>query len=218
MATATAPAGGVREALLAAAGALLREKGIGFVSLREVARRACVSHAAPAHYFRNKSGLFAAFAAHGYQRLAAGMVAAMERAGASDAPSALEILGAGYVRFAVENPELFIMMFRPPAGRIAEDAGLRAARDSAFGVLSGALRRCAGEGWLPGISPELAAIAAWSIMHGLAALWLSGRLGERSREADPNRLARLVARLFVDGVVRKRLRPPSPRKTDAKRR
>ena len=199
---------GVREALLDAAVEIIREKGIGFVSLREVARRARVSHAAPAHYFRNKSGLFAAFAAHGYQRMAAGVVAAMERAGTRDAPTALEVLGAAYVRFAIENPELFTMMFRPQAAGAPEDAALRAARDSAFGVLEDALRRCARDGWLPGISPELGAIAAWSIMHGLAALWLSGRMGERSRGADPNRLARRVARLFVDGVVRKRLRAP----------
>jgi AcrR family transcriptional regulator len=213
-----APARGVRETLLEAAAEIIREKGIGFVSLREVARRARVSHAAPAHYFQNKSGLFAAFAAHGYQQLAAGVLAAMERAGGSDAPTALEILGVGYVRFAVENPELFTMMFRPSVARLSEDPGLRQARDAAFGVLHDALRRCARDGWLPGIPPDVAAVAAWSIMHGLAALWLSGRLGERTSQTDSNRLAHRVARLFVDGVVRKRLRPPGPRQPRPNRR
>ena len=203
----SAAPGNVREALLDAAAEIIREQGIGFVSLREVARRARVSHAAPAHYFKNKLGLFTAFAAHGYQVLAKTVLEAMARSGAADGPTALESVGAGYVRFAIHNPELFTIMFRPATTLELDDGDFLMAREAAFGVLTSTLQRCAREGYLDGIDPQLAATSAWALVHGLAALWLSGRLRERISETDPDRLAHKVAKLFVDGVLRKKLRP-----------
>jgi AcrR family transcriptional regulator len=210
------PAGNVRLALLSAVGQIIREQGIGFVSLREVARRAKVSHAAPAHYFRNKNGLFTAFAAQGYEMLAKSVLEAMARSGAGDGPAALESVGTGYIRFAVANPEHFTIMFRPAATLELDNPDFLMAREAAWGVLGGAIERCRREGFLDGIDPELAATAAWSIVHGLAALWLSGRLGERISERDPDRLGEKVARLFVDAILRKKLpgsrrRPPASR-------
>lgn len=201
------PAGNVRLALLEATGQIIHEHGIGFVSLREVARRAKVSHAAPAHYFRNKSGLFSAFAAQGFELMAKGVLEAVARAGAVDGPASLEAVGAGYVRFAVGNPEHFTIMFRPATTLEVDDPEFLMAREAAYGVLTNTVQRCAREGYLDGVEPELAATAAWSIVHGLAALWLSGRLGERIEEKDAGRLAQRVAKLFVDAVLRKRLRP-----------
>ena len=201
-----APAGNVRLALLEAVGQIIAERGIGFVSLREVARRAKVSHAAPAHYFRNKGGLFTAFAAQGYERLAKGVLEATTRANASDGPSALEAVGAGYVRFAIAHPEQFTIMFRPATLEL-ENPDFLMAREAAYGVLTSIIQRCGREGFLDGVDPQLAATAAWSIVHGLAHLWLSGRLRERIQETDPDRLAQQVAKLFVDAVLRKKLRP-----------
>ncbi len=202
-----APTGNVRSALLEAVGEIIREHGIGFVSLREVARRAKVSHAAPAHYFRNKGGLFTAFAAQGYEILAKSVIDAMARSGAADGPTALESVGAGYVRFALDHPEHFTIMFRPASSMELDNPDFLMAREAAYGVLTGAIQRCAREGYLEGVDPELAGIGAWSIVHGLAALWLSGRLRERISEEDPDRLGHRVAKLFVDAVLRKKLRP-----------
>jgi AcrR family transcriptional regulator len=207
-----APAGNVRLTLLEAVGQIIREQGIGFVSLREVARRAKVSHAAPAHYFHNKEGLFTAFAAQGYEILARSLVEAMSRSGASDGPTSLEAVGAGYVRFAVEHPEHFTIMFRPATTLELDNPDFLMAREAAYGVLTSTLARCAREGYLDGIDPELAGIAAWSIVHGLAALWLSGRLRERVAETQSDRLGHKVAKLFVDAVLRKKLRPPRGRR------
>src|SRR3954471_18596741 len=173
------PPGNVRLALLEAAGEIIHEHGIGFVSLREVARRAKVSHAAPAHYFRNKNGLFTAFAAQGYEIMAKGVMESMQRSGAGDGPAALEAVGAGYVRFAVEHAEHFTIMFRPAGALDVDDPEFLMAREAAYGVLTSIIQRCAREGYMEGIDHELAITAAWSIMHGLAALWLSGRLRER---------------------------------------
>ena len=58
------------------------------------------------------------------------------------------------------------------------------------------------EGFLRGNDPEVVAVSAWSMVHGLAALWISGRLGERTREKDPDRLADRASRLYVDSVLR----------------
>jgi AcrR family transcriptional regulator len=196
------PPGNVRLALLEAVGQIIREKGIGFVSLREVARRAKVSHAAPAHYFRNKNGLFTAFAAQGYERLAKSVIEAMSKAGAEDGPTSLESVGEGYVRFAVGSPDHFAIMFRPVASG-QETPELLMAREAAYGVLTSTMQRCAREGYLDGIDPEIATVGAWSIVHGLAALWLSGRLSERIQERDPDKLGKKVAKLFVDSVLRK---------------
>jgi AcrR family transcriptional regulator len=200
----------VREDLLEAVGQIIRESGIGFVSLREVARRAKVSHAAPAHYFKNKSGLFTAFAAQGYERMAKVVLETM-RNGASDGPTSLELVGTGYVRFAIDNPEHFTIMFRPASTLELDNSDFLMAREAAYGVLTTAITRCGREGYLEGIDPELAGAAAWSIVHGLAALWLSGRLPERIDEGDIDKLAHKVTKLFVDGVFRKKLRPPRAR-------
>jgi AcrR family transcriptional regulator len=172
-----------------------------------VARRAKVSHAAPAHYFRNKEGLFTAFAAQGYEILAKSVLEAMAKSGAADGPAALETVGAGYVRFAADHPEHFTIMFRPATALELDNPDFLMAREAAYGVLNGAIARCGREGFLDGIDPELAATAAWSIVHGLAALWLSGRLRERISETDPARLGHKVAKLFVDAVLRKKLKP-----------
>jgi AcrR family transcriptional regulator len=203
--------GDLRDALLDAVAEIIREHGIGFVSLREAARRARVSHSAPAHHFRNKAGLLTAFATRGYERLAGSVLTAVNKVSAKDGPAMLETLGASYVRFAVENPEQFSIMFRP-AGLEEADAQLLVAREAAFGVLMTTMHRCAREGFLDGIDVELAALSAWSLVHGLASLWLSGRLADRVRAADVNRTAGAVARLFVDGVLRKSLRPPRARR------
>ncbi|HZS38391.1 MAG TPA: TetR/AcrR family transcriptional regulator [Polyangia bacterium] len=198
--------GDLREQLLAAVAAIIREHGLGFLSLREVARHAGVSHGAPAHHFKNKAGMLTAFAAQGFERLARTVLQAASASGARDGAAALEALGAAYVRFAVENPEQFSVMFRPQAVD-DHDTGLVVAREAAYGVLFSTMHRCAREGFLEGLELELATISAWSIVHGLAALWLSGRLADRLRERQPDRVAHSVSRLFVDAVLRKRLRP-----------
>jgi hypothetical protein len=73
---------------------------------------------------------------------------------------------------------------------------------AAYSLLVSTVARCQAEGFLGGNDPEVVAVSAWSMVHGLAALWISGRLGERIRERDPNRLADEASRLYVDSVLR----------------
>jgi AcrR family transcriptional regulator len=194
--------GDLRSALLDSVGRIVREHGPSFVSVREVARRAQVSHAAPSHHFRNKSGLLTAFAAQGFDRLADTIGQTIAASRAATPPTILAAMGRGYVRFAVENPEHFTIMFRVEL-LDSEDAELSRASDRAYGALIATTRAAAAEGLLDA-DPSIAAAAAWSLVHGLATLWLSGRLQARLGPNDPNQLADAVTQLFVTSVIKTR--------------
>jgi len=84
----------------------------------------------------------------------------------------------------------------------ADDPAFVAASEAAYSLLVVTVARCRSEGFLVESDPEVVAVSAWSMVHGLAALWISGRLAERIHEQDPHRLAKRVSRLFVDSVVR----------------
>ena len=178
--------GDLRRALLTAAGAAIAEVGPAGVSLRDLARRAGVSHAAPAHHFGDKAGLLTAFAAEGYDLLAEELVEAQERTG-----EFLEV-GVAYVRFALAHRAHFEVMFRPDLYH-ADEPAVRAARARAGDALR------AGVGSLPGARGEaeieVAGVAAWSLVHGFATLYLTGALPEDLR-GDPEAAARAVARLL----------------------
>src|SRR5580658_1703509 len=94
----------VAEALLRAIGEAVRADGASALSQRDVARRAGVSHAAPAHFFKNKAGMLSAFAAQGFQRLAEAVVGELDRSMPADGAQALAAVGRAYVRFAVSEP------------------------------------------------------------------------------------------------------------------
>jgi hypothetical protein len=81
------------------------------------------------------------------------------------------------------------------------NAEFTAASEAAYGLLVATIERCGAAGRLHGRSPELVAVSAWSMVHGLSALWISGRLSERITEQDPARLAGEVSDLFVEAVL-----------------
>jgi AcrR family transcriptional regulator len=170
------------------------------VSLRDVARRAGVSHSAPAHHYGSKAGLLTAFATAGYQLLAQSVIEEVAASGAGDGAAELAAIGRGYVRFAVRHPAHFEVMFRLDALDPA-NADFTAASEAAYGLLTATIERCRAAGRLHGRSPELVAVSAWSLVHGLAALRISGRLSERIAEHDPQRLAAAVSDLFTEAVL-----------------
>jgi AcrR family transcriptional regulator len=175
------PAAVLRETL-----ALLEESGPAGVGFREVARRAGVAHTSVAHHFGDKAGLFTAVATDGFERLGEALAASVERG-----EGFLE-LGVAYVRFAVEHRGHFEVMFRPDLYRIDDPALVRArARTSAF--LHGEATEIS-EGAAPE-DDQVAAIAGWSIAHGLATLWITGNL-PASLGDDPAEVTRRVARLL----------------------
>ncbi|SCG51417.1 TetR/AcrR family transcriptional regulator [Micromonospora humi] len=172
--------GDLRRTLLAAAVEAIAESGPAALSLRDLARRAGVSHAAPAHHFGDKAGLLTALAVQGFD----GLGEALRAAGDDFRES-----GVAYVVFAVRHRAHFEVMFRPDLYR-ADDPELVAARERTGELLRGGVSRHTGR------EPDADALAAWSIAHGFAELWLAGALPSRVG-ADPEPAARaVVGRLF----------------------
>ena len=165
--------GNLREALLEAAIRLIAEVGPTAFTLREVARRAGVSHNAPYRHFRDRDALLAAVAAQGFRELTGAMVQAA--APESDALERLKHAGLGYVRFALRRPEHFTVMFDAPLskGKHAESA---AAAEEAFATLLGFVKSAQDAGRLPAEDRRQMALLAWSMVHGIAKLATSGRL------------------------------------------
>ncbi|MFF2275423.1 TetR/AcrR family transcriptional regulator [Agromyces sp. NPDC058126] len=171
--------GRLRETLIDEAAAAIDERGVDALSLRELARRAGVSHAAPAHHFGDRSGLLTAIAADGFERLAE----ALGAAGADFVEA-----GVAYVRFASEEPGRFAVMFRTELLRL-DDPALEAARDRAGGILASGAVGALGDA-------RADRLAAWSIVHGFATLWNSGAIESAPGEL-PDALAREVAARLV---------------------
>ncbi|TDC70131.1 TetR/AcrR family transcriptional regulator [Micromonospora sp. KC606] len=178
--------GDLRRVLLAVAVEAIEEAGPAALSLRELARRAGVSHAAPAHHFGDKSGLLTALAVEGFELLAQAMRAAGD--------DLLEV-GVAYVGFAVRHRAHFEVMFRPDLYR-ADAEEVRTARERTGALLRSGVAAVSG-------GPDGAGdvrrntLAAWSIVHGFATLWLAGALPPDAG-GDPQASAReVIGRLFA---------------------
>lgn len=161
---------------------VITEGGPASVSLRDLARRAGVSHAAPAHHFGDKAGVLTAVAVEGFDLLAAALTGALEGAG-----SFLD-MGVAYVTFAVAHRAHFEVMFRPDLYH-ADDPDLVAARERAGAALA---RGVGSIGGRAGADSRLSGIAAWSLVHGFATLWVTGGLPPGFGH-DPEAEARAVA-------------------------
>jgi AcrR family transcriptional regulator len=185
--------------LLAAAAALVTERGPQGFSLREVARRARVSEAAPYWHFASKEALLAAVAEQGFLRLAAAMADVRERV--TDPRRRLERLGVAYVRFALAHPSHLRIMFGPEIRDKTAHPSLHAAAQRAFGLLVATVADAQRAGRVRRGDPEELAIAAWSLVHGLSALLIDGQLKERVRGGrDTERLASRVTTLLQTGL------------------
>jgi AcrR family transcriptional regulator len=172
--------GDLRRALLDAAAEVIAESGPVALSLRDLARRAGVSHAAPAHHFGDKAGLLTALATEGYERLYAELQA-------SGGEGFLG-LGVAYVRFALANPAHFEVMFQPSLFHTDEPV-LSAARERARAALYAGAGELTGEAGQAD-AERLAGLAGWSMAHGFAMLKLSGSMPQS--HATPDQEARAV--------------------------
>jgi AcrR family transcriptional regulator len=185
--------GDLQEALIAAAEEILASEGIEGFTLREAARRAGVSPAAPAHHFGNAAGLLVAVGLRGYAEL----TEELRKAGAA-APSPLERLvaqGVAYVRFALKHPGRFELMFSNKRA-LAGDNRLKGAGHAAYDEMERALAALMGPGAEADI--RLAAIAAWSLVHGFAKLALEGKFDQPKGERDREKIIRTTLRPMLD--------------------
>ena len=170
--------GNLREALLEAAIQLIAEVGPTAFTLREVARRAGVSHNAPYRHFQDKDALLAAVATQGFQEFQAMQEAAARRG--SSPRDQLKLAGLGYVSFALRRPEHFTVMFDAPHSK-TEHPEAAAAGEKAFGTLVAFVKACQDARELPSGDTLTFALLAWTMVHGVAKLAITGRLPFRSK-------------------------------------
>ena len=174
--------GELRTALLDAGDRVLQERGLQGFTLRECARRAGVSHAAPKHHFGDVQGFLTALAARGFDRLHATLCEHLAAAG-EDLDEQFLATGRGYAAFALANPEHFRIMFRNDL-QGSSDVMMANAK-ATFVELTNVILRQRGE-------PELSAatlgddvqdegllndiLIGWCHIHGYAHLRLEGQL------------------------------------------
>lgn len=161
--------GNLRTAVLKAAWTLVKKRGLRELTLREVARKVGVTHAAPYHHFRDRDALLTAMAEEAFAELAEAM--RLGEQGITDPSERLFTCGRAYIDFARARPERVEVMFRradkpstPPTGT------------SAFDYLVQAIVACQEAGLAPGPDPLPVALSAWSLVHGFSVLWVEGPL------------------------------------------
>jgi AcrR family transcriptional regulator len=176
--------GDLRRDLLDTALALIAREGPSAVSLRALARRLGVSHAAPANHFPDKAALFTAIAVEGFSLLAEAIEDGVRQLGLdATAGQRFRAAGRAYTGFALAHPAHFAVMWQRDLLH-QDDPELVAAGDSTFELLLGSVRDIQSEGWAAGRDPQAVAYLAWSVVHGLAALWLGGSLQRGQRSFD----------------------------------
>ena len=189
----------VRAGILNASLQLMNEGGLGSLSMREVARRAGVSHQAPYHYFQDREAILAELAGEGFDQLYDYMVSAVGLV--RDRASKNRAMGEAYIRFALNHPELFRLMFRSEMCNLSLYPAAKAKAERCFNLpveILGAHGHMSDKA-NPDLTPV---IASWSIAHGLATLLLEGKLGESfgdtrdQREASANRVIAFFAERF----------------------
>ena len=206
--------GDLRKALLDAARALLREGGPDACSLREIARRAGVSHAAPYHHFKSLEQLLAAVAEQGFMDMDRTM---MEAQGAAppDAEAQLVAVGMGYIVFARRDSSLFRLMIAPEyIGPPQPGSPLELAGPYAR-LLSG-LARLRGLPAPAVCGPDADAHLCWATVHGVAQLELDSALGVDGLAYARVLVERLVRALAI--IPRVALVEPVPKRMAAKPR
>ena len=206
--------GDLRQALVRSALEILSEAGVGGLSLRAAARRARVSAMAPYRHFADKEALLAAVAEYGFRELAARLTVAA--ATAADPRAGLAALGVAYVLFACDQPSLFKLMFGPMIEKKTGHPALDEAANACFNALRQAVEAAK---FFDGDSDASdVSLACWSLVHGLSALIVDGKLAEHdigAAEAVATRLTRLLSDSLA--ALRER-RPHSNRKEHALRR
>jgi len=174
--------GDLKDQLVAAAEAIILERGVEGFTLREAARRAGVSPAAPAHHFKDAKGLLAEVVLRAFKDFGDALEGA-DRRGGGDPSARLREQGLAYVKFALANRARFQLMFRYPIYDLAYP-GLHETSTRAFAVLEGAVRAAMALKDSDAMTPDAFGflLANWSIVHGFAHLALGGEFEAAATE------------------------------------
>ena len=190
----------LRQRILETARALLDEQGAAALSLREVARRAGVTHQAPYHHFADRESILAELVTQGFEELERRLARA--HAGRGGVQDTLAASGMAYVGFALDHPGVFRIMFRADLCDTARFPQAQAAGERAHAELMHLVRLVHG-----GVDDPALAAMHWAQVHGLASLLVDGPLGQHL-PGQPERLAfaREATALYAQQVLGRDLR------------
>src|SRR6267143_2828445 len=174
--------GNLRQALIDAALELIEEQGVSALTLREVARRVGVTHAAPQRHFPDRAALVAAVAEQGFRGLGAHIAAV--RASARTPAQRLRALGVAYVQYALAHPAHLRVMFSPEVADKSRYPELAAAAQEVHETLVSQIVEGQREGAVAPGDPDELSFAAWSMVHGCAILLIDGQASGRSPAAS----------------------------------
>ncbi len=198
--------GELRRRILDASVELLEGEGLAALSMREVARRAGVTHQAPYHHFADRESILAELVADGFAELARRLAAANALPPPAGPRQMLMASGAAYVGYAREHPGVFRIMFRPEVVDASRFPAACNAADAAYAQL----RRMVV--LVHGRDDDLLATMHWSLVHGLAGLMIDGGLaekmpGEAARQSHvADTLGRYAERVVSDAEERAQAR------------
>jgi AcrR family transcriptional regulator len=187
--------GDLRRAVLKAAFREVAKKGVRGLTLREVARKIGVTHAAPYHHFKDRDALLDAMAEEAFAELDRAMRESKE--GLTDPSARLLALGRTYVDFARKRPERVEVMFRRADAKQAASDGQ--VGHPSFLHLVDAIAGCQAAAIAPAGDPFDIALSAWCVVHGFAMLWIEGPLASMPPYAE--RFEALRERMLSDFVA-----------------
>jgi AcrR family transcriptional regulator len=187
----------LREDILDTARSLLDEQGVAALSMREVARRAGVTHQAPYHHFGDRESILAELVTQGFDELARRLAAANDLAPSAGKRAALLASGEAYIGFALSHPGLFRIMFRPDVCDPMRFPDLRQAGARAHAELERIVRIVHGGRTGAGL-----ASIYWAYVHGMACLMIDGPLAmqlptDKARQTHLRKVTRKFADLMM---------------------
>jgi len=189
--------GDLRRALVAEAASTIQARGVEHLTLRAVGESLGVSRTALYRHFADKAALLAAVATEGFAQLRRDLVDAWEQHGGGR--DGFEAMGVAYVRFAVQSPSYYRVMFGGLVEADRADCSLQEQAASAFGVLVDAIVAQQKAGLVRGDDPEQLARYIWAAVHGIAMLGIDGQL--RDAEGGADALIHFANARLHDGIA-----------------
>jgi AcrR family transcriptional regulator len=188
--------GDLRPALIGAGVKVLRKEGLHALSLRRVAREARVSPAAPYRHFNDKHALLAAISESGFRQLHGMLEAARKKS-----PGDLDAAGQAYLKFALQQPENYRLMFTQSVMCEGEpEESLRQAGEQAFNSLVQTIHEGIQSGKIVAVDSAPLALSAWALVHGVAMLLIDGAVAKPPYDKiPPAQILELCQSFFREG-------------------
>jgi AcrR family transcriptional regulator len=192
--------GDLKRVLIKTAVELISEQGTGDLSLRKIAQRAGVSHAAPYRHFRDKNAILVAVAKQGFEMMLDQTMEMIAR-NAGNNLDRFGICGISYIDFAVRHPAHYRVMFGTRKENSYFQEEFKPKSIPVFKLLRDTIQSCQEEGLLKKGNVQEMALAAWSIVHGFAMLRIDHHIPEkRFRESRLNDFKFSVLKTLYQGL------------------